>query len=374
VNDATLNVLYVLPHGEMGGLCRFLDAILPHHSEAVRPVVLAFREGSWLKEIRDRGVKVYTLDHARIREPIRCFRAISRILRDERIQIVNSAYAWCHSIAAPAAARHGARRMWTHYGPMSASRWQGLMPLVPADLLLTHESMLDAMRRTFYRARRLGAVPVALDAARMPPDTRRRERFRRAWGLDERTLAVGIVGFIDTWKGQDIFVRAAKLIAPEAGAFRMFVVGGPRDGVVAARCVALEKELREYVAANRLEETVTFTGHLDVNDGALDGLDLVVHASIEPEPLGMVVLEAMAKGKPIIASNEGGPRALLTDGIDGLLIEPRSEVRLAATIMRLARDRGERERMGVAALATVRERFSPRMAAQKLEDWYSVIA
>jgi glycosyltransferase involved in cell wall biosynthesis len=368
------NVLYVVTHGEMGGVHRFLESVFLNHSENVKPVILSFREGAWLDELRRRDLPVYCIDHARIREPVKNFRAVHSIIERERIDIVHSSYAWCHSMVAPAARWSGCHSIWFHHGPMSDNRWQGMLPLVPADLVLANSLFLmNRMRKTFYWAKRMGVVHYGIDAAAFAPDPSRRERFRREWTLDESTIAIGIVGFIDTWKGQDIFLKAAKLLEARRGKIRMFVIGGPRDGLAESRCVAFERELRRYTAENHLEDFVHFTGHLDVNDGVLDGLDIFVHASTEPEPFGMSILEAMAKGKAIVASAEGGPLELIHHDKDGLLIEPRRPELLANTIGLMLDDPCMRARLGRAAIETARSRFSPAVAVRCLEDWYRAL-
>jgi glycosyltransferase involved in cell wall biosynthesis len=264
--------------------------------------------------------------------------------------------------------------MWFHHGPVGEARWQGAMSLVPADLMLTNSNfMLERLKKTFHCARQVGVVHYGIDAERLALDLSRREVFRKAWRLDGETCAVGIVGFLDRWKGQDIFLKAAKLLHPEGKRIRMLVIGGPRDGSSRAACEAYEAELREYVSANGLKEMVTFTRHVDIRDGALDGLDVFVHASTEGDPFPSAILEAMAKGKAIIASAEGGPREMITDNVDGLLIAPREPNVLAATIRRLCANPDERVRLGSAALESVRTKFSPARAAEKLEDWYERI-
>ncbi len=365
------NVLYVVTHGEMGGVHRFLESVFLNHSENVRPVILSFREGAWLDELRRLDLPVYCIDRARIRQPIRIFREVHSIIERERIGIVHSSYAWCHLMTAPAARWAGCRTIWFHHGPISEDRWQGVLPLVPADLALANSRfMMNRMRKTFHWARRMGVVHYGIDADAFAPDSSCRQRFRREWGLDESTIAIGIVGFIDTWKGQDVFLKAAKLLEHRRGKIRMFVIGGPRDGVVESRCAAFERELRRYVANNHLEDFVHFTGHLDVNDGPLDGLDIFVHASTEPEPFGMSILEAMAKGKAIIASAEGGPLELIDHDQDGLLIEPRRPELLARTIEMMLDDPQMRTRLGRSAIEIAGSRFSPAAAVRCLEDWY----
>src|ERR1700691_5189830 len=136
------NVLYVVTHGAMGGVHRFLESVVLTHSENVRPVILSFREGAWLDELRRRELPVYCIDQARIRQPLRIFRAVRPILEREQIDIVHSSYAWCHTMVAPAARWSGCRSVWFHHGPISESRWQGALQLVPADLVLANSRFM----------------------------------------------------------------------------------------------------------------------------------------------------------------------------------------------------------------------------------------
>jgi glycosyltransferase involved in cell wall biosynthesis len=374
-----INVLYANIRGEMGGVERFLDSVLSAHSDRangnrVNPVVLSFREGPWLDELRARGIPVYVIENARFREPMRCFREVRAIIQRHQIDVVHSSYSWCHALTWPAAFYSRCRTVWFHHGPVGEGRWQGAMALIPADLMLTNsEFMLERLKTTFHSARRLGVVHYGIDADALAPDLGRREVFRKAWNLDDDTCAVGLVGYLDRWKGQDIFLEAAKLLHQEGKRIRMLVIGGPREGPTRAACEQYEAQLRAYASANGLGEMVSFTGHVDIRGGALDGLDVFVHASTAPEPLGIVIMEAMAKGKAIIASAEGGPREMITDPVDGLLIEPRAPEVLAAAIRRLCANPDERGRLGSAALHTARAKFSPARATEKLEDWYERI-
>ena len=93
----------------------------------------------------------------------------------------------------------------------------------------------------------------------------------------------------------------------------------------------------------------------------------------DAEGLPTVIMEAMAKGKAIIASAEGGPREMITDGVDGLLTEPRESNVLAAAIRRLCANADERIALGSAALDSAGTKFTPARAAEKLEDWYTRI-
>lgn len=371
VPPGSCGVLYVVTHGEMGGVHRYLDAVLSCHSSRYRPVVLSFADGRWLDALRARQLKVYVAPDLRLRQPARAYRIIRAILRRENIRLVHSSYAWCHALVASAAWRGACRTIWYHHGPMSDRRWQGWLPLLPADLLLTNsEFMLARLRRSWRGARQLGIAPYGLDVARFAPDPEKRRQFRRHYALEELDLAVGIAAFLDDWKGQDVVLQAAKLLGESLPRLRFFIVGGPRHGRDAARCLAFQASLHDYARRERLLQRVVFTGHLEPLDGALDGLDIFLHASVEPEPFGMALLEAMAKGQPIIASRGGGPSEIFTDGLDGRLIPPRDAPALAAAIRTLAERPEERRRLAGAARQTVAARFGALQAARRLEAWY----
>ena len=103
---------------------------------------------------------------------------------------------------------------------------------------------------------------------------------------------------------------------------------------------------------------------------ALQLLDVVVHASVEPEPFGRVIAEAMAMRRPVIASDEGGPREIIEHGRTGLLFPRGNEVALADRVVSLLRDRAEAARLAEAGLAEVKRRFSAGQHARLIEEEY----
>ena len=102
------------------------------------------------------------------------------------------------------------------------------------------------------------------------------------------------------------------------------------------------------------------------------GLDIVVHASTQPEPFGMVIIEAMACGKPVIASQAGGA-AELFDGENGLAHSPGDAVMLASQIQRLGGDPELRRRLGGAGRATAERLYTGKRLANELIAVYREI-
>ncbi|HEV7162523.1 MAG TPA: glycosyltransferase family 4 protein [Solirubrobacteraceae bacterium] len=173
----------------------------------------------------------------------------------------------------------------------------------------------------------------------------------------------GMLGRIAPWKGQDLFLRAFAAAFP-AGEERAVVVGAPLFGEE-----DYERELHELAQALGIVERVEFRGFREDIWPELASFDVLVHASVIPEPFGQVVLEGMAAGLAVLAPDEGGPASVVEDGQTGRLFRSRERDSLAAAMRSLGADRGERERLGAGARRAV-EAYRPEHLADRIEDLY----
>ena len=122
-----------------------------------------------------------------------------------------------------------------------------------------------------------------------------------------------------------------------------------------------------------LEKIVGFTGFVDDSAAAIRALDIVVHASTQPEPFGLAIAEGMACGKPVIVSAAGGAIEIVTPGVDALTHSPGDVDALADCIVKLAGDCGLRNRIGAAARASAERQFSrERVVAEMLPIYQGV--
>jgi glycosyltransferase involved in cell wall biosynthesis len=176
----------------------------------------------------------------------------------------------------------------------------------------------------------------------------------------------GMLGRIAPWKGQDLFLRAFADAFP-AGDERAVLVGTTMFGEE-----GYERELHELVASLGLGERVEFRGFREDVWPELASFDVLVHASVIPEPFGTVVLEGMAAGLAVIAADEGGPAEIVADGETGRLFRSRDQGSLAATMRSLGDDARERERLGAAAREAL-EQYHPDAIAARLEDVYTQV-
>jgi glycosyltransferase involved in cell wall biosynthesis len=117
-------------------------------------------------------------------------------------------------------------------------------------------------------------------------------------------------------------------------------------------------ELKEMCRELGVAEKVVFTGFRDDVPVIMRSIDLLVHASTLPEPFGMVLIEAMAASRPVVATRAGGVQEIVDSGVTGILVPPGDEDAMARAIVEILSDGGLRQRMGEAGLRRVEERFS----------------
>lgn len=171
-------------------------------------------------------------------------------------------------------------------------------------------------------------------------------------------LRVGIVGRLDPWKGQHVFLEAFAKAFPDGGAIAV-VVGAKLFGAP-----GYERELEQLASALGIEERVEFRGFRESIVEELSDLDVLVHASVVPEPFGQVVVEGMAAGLAVLAADAGGPAEVIQDGIDGLLYPPGDVDALARALQRVGHDAALRQRLGTAARGRADDFTAERIAPQ----------
>jgi glycosyltransferase involved in cell wall biosynthesis len=192
-----------------------------------------------------------------------------------------------------------------------------------------------------------------------------RPAARRELGISEDDIAVGMFGRVIPWKGQREFVNAVIKAMRACPTITAIIVGDSSDGD--PRYFA---GIQETIRASGLEGRFRLTGYRTDVERLYWAMDVVVHASITPEPFGMVVPEAMAAKRAVIAADAGGPCEIVTAGVDGILVSPIDTDALSSAIVALATDQISRERLGEAARQTIDRRFTTLHNQRAVADVY----
>jgi glycosyltransferase involved in cell wall biosynthesis len=184
---------------------------------------------------------------------------------------------------------------------------------------------------------------------------------RDAAGYDGRPL-VGIVGRLEAWKGQDVFLRAAARVAAKHPEAEFAVVGGGTPG----KEEAYPSELRAVAQELGIADRVRFVGHLVDVFPWFDALDVCVHAT-DGEPFGLVLVEAMALGKPLVATALGGPLEIVEEGSSGLLVPPGDDEAIADAVCTILADADLAARLAAGARRRAFDFTDDRMASAYAE-------
>lgn len=187
-------------------------------------------------------------------------------------------------------------------------------------------------------------------------------------GQANATPLIGLVGRISPWKGQHIFLQAARWVREQHPDVRFQIIG---TALFAEQ--EYERSLRQLADELGLRGQVEFTGFREDVPELIVGLDILVHASTTGEPFGQVIIEGMAAGKPVVATNGGGVPEIVTDGVTGLLVPMGDAEAMATAICRLLEDPEWARRMGRYGRERVQDHFTIANTAARVQMLYDEI-
>lgn len=208
--------------------------------------------------------------------------------------------------------------------------------------------------------------PLVADAAR--------SHMRRHFGLRQDGPVVGFVARLMRWKGHERLLEALALVRRDLPEVQLVLAGESLDSAPDGHGTYHDYLVRRANALG-ITNAVSFPGFVPREDmpAFYGALDLVVHPAPE-EPFGLAVVEAMASGRPVIASDRGGTPEIIRDDIDGLLVPVDSAEAIAASMRRVLTNADLSTRLARAARERVVTTFTPdKQAAHVLEVYRTVI-
>lgn len=360
-----LRVLVVMPLGEQlgGGEMMFRQLMEHGRGQGIEWIAVFTKDGPMVAETRGHGVETHLVEAGRIREVGRRIRAIRRIAALARERQVSLVFGWMVSsqlLAGPAAWLADVPAAWYQVGLPSPDWMDRFATFCRARGIVVLSKDVAAAQARIHPVRPQhlvypGASLEKFETVRAESPAALRARFL----LPATGPLIGIVGRLQRWKGMHTLIAAMPLVRARHPDALLAVVGGAHDTEP-----GYGDELRALARANGVEGAVTFAGYQADVPHWMQAMDLVVHAS-DREPFGIVVVEAMALGKPVIAGAAGGPAEIITDGQDGLLVPFDDVAALAGAVNRFLDDPAFAERCGAAARTRARD-FSAQRYATRL--------
>ncbi|WP_457576447.1 glycosyltransferase family 4 protein [Desulfomarina sp.] len=215
--------------------------------------------------------------------------------------------------------------------------------------------------------KRINLIHGGFDVQEFSPDHVTRERvddLRQRWGLSDKNKAVVVLpGRLTQWKGQEVFIDSLAHIKDHD--FYALCIGDTNENS------SFTKKLRDKIQAHGLEEQVKLVGHCSDMPAALLLADVVVSASsTQPEAFGKVAIEAMAMGKPVIATAHGGSLETVLPGKTGWLVPPLDSRKMAVAIKEAISDPGRAGQLGQNGLQWVNNHFTADSMCEKTVNLY----
>lgn len=194
---------------------------------------------------------------------------------------------------------------------------------------------------------RLAAKTVVIwngQAPRPEPNTPAATQVRAKLGIAPDDLVVTLMGRINRWKGQALFIETANLLRQrDIRNVHFLIVGSAVAGQE-----NLVEELRDKIAQSSVAAHMHILAFTHDVWSVWDASDIAVVPSTEPEPFGMVAIEAMASGKPVVVAAHGGLLDIVEDGVSGLQFEASNASKFADAMERLLRSADLRHQLGLA--------------------------
>ena len=334
-----MKVVILMPLAEQrgGSEMTFWDLLQQGRNADVEWLVIFNEDGPLVEQVRSLGISAIVVRGARVRELHRLVATaakIASIIRRERVDAIVS-WMWLPPLTGGLAALlAGIPALWYQQEiPDRKNFLKRLVNLMPARGVVTitkaiQEGQSQILPKTPVYLVHPGVALDRFDASALSSPAEARQKL----GLPLDGPLIGIVGRLQRWKGMHVVVEAMPKVLQKYPDAHCVLVGGKHD---------LEPDyehfLKEKIAALGLGNSVIMVGLQRNVPEWMQAMDIFVHAS-DNEPFGLVIIEAMALGKPVIAGNAGGPTEIITDGVNGLLTPYGDADALADSILRYLDD------------------------------------
>jgi glycosyltransferase involved in cell wall biosynthesis len=359
---------------DLGGASTVLDEIIRRVDRGrYVPALACLSPGRWPELVRARGTPAYSFPRTRLRSPgnlVTLVRGLRRVVRAEGAELVHASENSALLYASVAGRLTGTPVIWHIHSPLrprgrtERAVLRLLRRLPPAHIVFTAPG---AQRRTMpFPGVPWSVVTPGVDVAQCRSGDA--ARGRRAFGIPDGARVISMFARIEPMKGQADFVRClGRLVETRPDLYG--VMCGPAD-----KGSAYWRRLQELVRTHGLEERLVVPGDVRPphKHDVVAASDVVVHPS-HAESFGLAVLEAMAGGKAVVAAATDGPRLMIEDGVDGVLVEPGDVDALASAVGRLLDDDGARRRIGAAAMRAAERHGVDDMVRKFEELWDAVL-
>lgn len=348
-------------NGWGGQEIRIINEILGMRSRGYEVVLATPPDAAIYNKARDAGIETFAVEMDKSRFISSVFR-IARIIKERSVSIVNthsSRDSWVGSIAGRL---RGVKVLRTRHisSPFNESPLTRLVYGPLTDGVITTG---DFIRRQIIRELRLNpdkvhSIPTGVDVESFI--SAKGDKVRAELGLSEKDLVIGTAAVHRSWKGHEYTIKAMPDVLSAVPEARLVLAGdGPQ-----------RHSLEGLVRDSGLADKVILPGHRDDIPEVIAAFDISVLASYASEGIPQFVLQSMAAGKPVIATEVGGIPEVVKDGVNGILVPPRDPSAIAHAVKALGSDPVLARRMGEAGRAMAAREHSMETMLDRIEALY----
>lgn len=366
-------ILYVHQSADLYGSDRVLLALVGKlDKEKFTPIVLLPVDGPLRHELEAAGIECHVIAITRLARAtlsmrgllglpidlIKSLHAISRVLEGRKVSLMHTNT--LAVLSAPLWARwHRIPHIWHVHeiivNPVFVRRAYGYLLDWFADCIIcvSHATKENLVQDRPTLANKIEVVWNGFER-NIPVNKAAAFAYREQLIMRPGEVLVTLVGRINRWKGQTLLLEAANLLWQQnVHNIRYLFVGSAPDGQG-----HFFDALQQGINQSPAQAAFTVQGFTNSLSTVWDACDIAVIPSTEPEPFGMVALEAMAAAKPIVAANHGGLAEIIVNGETGYLVAPSNVTALAESIKKLATDAPLRKKMGDAGQTRYSKEFT----------------
>jgi glycosyltransferase involved in cell wall biosynthesis len=376
-----INVLYICPSSGIGGAETFiLQTQSQGKSELYRNHYLLFSPGPLYDSLIKKGARVTLLksiprlskikDHKIIHSELR------KIINQENIKLVHSTMAYGAIFAAWTCKQLNVPHVWFQHGP--ASGWMDrIAALLPHSGLIVNSHYTGKKQRElenilrFLIPRKIPIEKILLGTEVTPQIEIEVIKFKNniheKFALKEGTVIISMLCRLQKWKGVMLLLEAIKRLKNESltTPFHCLIWGG------AFKNEDYKKSLEDFIKQHQLPAHLM--GVSQEVTLPLQTSDIIVNASLQPEPFGLSIIEGMMLGAIPVVPDEGGPIEIVSNGKNGLIFKARQADSLARNLKTLILDPTLREKLSDDAIETAQNKYSAKRAIDQLETFYSKV-
>ncbi len=383
--DRPKKILYVQPNAEIGGSdIALLRTVACLDRDKYCPIVALPSRGQTASLFEKEGVECHIVPMMQLRTiPSISYhlsylwhywptiKRLARLIESLQVDLVHSNSLYC-LYGGWAARRAKVPHIW-HIReippavPLARPALAKMVLMLSTRVISMTSACTEGLFGRWDVSEKLACMPAGLDLSQWQAGTSG-SKIRSELGIAPETPIVGFVARLDPWKGLDVFIKAAAIIHEKFPEVQFLIVGGAPAGFE-----AYAEQMQQLAQQLGVADSMIFLGwhySLESIPQVMAAMNIMSHTSIRPEPFGLVLIEAMAMGRPVVASKAGGPLSIVLDGQTGYLTPPNDAEAHAQALSRLLSDPQLAQDMGQAGRQRVETEFSLEAFRRRLVENY----